>query len=166
VSLTDIQFEEKKVQKAIKEAAKRSDMNTCKVQSWPAGPGGAGRSRPEEEWALGRQCEGQTKLKVPSGSAMPYRCSGQELLARVAHASPARCRATSPHLHPACVQVLAREIVQSRKAVGRLYVNKAQMMCVGNALSEQLGAKNAPRTPGNLSITGTLPVWPRRPAQR
>jgi hypothetical protein len=37
------------------------------------------------------------------------------------------------------VQVLAKEIIHSRKAVGRLYVNKAQMISIGNALTEQLG---------------------------
>lgn len=38
-----------------------------------------------------------------------------------------------------CVQVLAKEIIHSRKAVSRLYVNKAQMMSIANALTEQLG---------------------------
>lgn len=36
-------------------------------------------------------------------------------------------------------QILAKEIVHSRKAVGRLYVNKAQMMSISSALTEQLG---------------------------
>lgn len=62
--IRDIQFEEKKVQKNIKDAAKRSDLTTCKI--------------------------------------------------------------------------LAKEIVHSRKAVGRLYVNKAQMMSISSALTEQL----------------------------
>jgi hypothetical protein len=35
--------------------------------------------------------------------------------------------------------VLAKEIIHSRKAVSRLYVNKAQMMSIANALTEQLG---------------------------
>jgi hypothetical protein len=35
--------------------------------------------------------------------------------------------------------VLAKEVLHSRKAIGRLYVNKAQMMSIGNALTEQLG---------------------------
>eukprot|EP00878_Enallax_costatus_P002622 GHUV01002806.1.p1 GENE.GHUV01002806.1~~GHUV01002806.1.p1 ORF type:complete len:219 (+),score=48.88 GHUV01002806.1:310-966(+) len=71
--IRDIQFEEKKVQKAIKDAAKRNDLGTCKV--------------------------------------------------------------------------LAKEILHSRKAVGRLYTNKAQMMSVGNALTEQLAM---------LRVSGTL----------
>ncbi|KAI8474164.1 MAG: Snf7-domain-containing protein [Monoraphidium minutum] len=62
--IRDIQFEEKKVRKAITDAAKRNDLATCKV--------------------------------------------------------------------------LAKEIVQSRRAVSRLYVNKAQMISIGHALSEQL----------------------------
>jgi hypothetical protein len=41
------------------------------------------------------------------------------------------------------VQVLAKEIIHSRKAVGRLYVNKAQMISIGNALTEQLGETQA-----------------------
>ncbi len=36
-------------------------------------------------------------------------------------------------------QHLAKEIVQSRRAVVRLHTNKAQLMSVGNALTEQLG---------------------------
>ncbi|KAI8464989.1 MAG: Snf7-domain-containing protein [Monoraphidium minutum] len=38
----------------------------------------------------------------------------------------------------ATCKVLAKEIVQSRRAVSRLYVNKAQMISVGNALTEQM----------------------------
>ncbi len=41
---------------------------------------------------------------------------------------------------PASSQVLAREVLHSRKAVSRLYVNKAHMMSINNALTEQLGA--------------------------
>jgi len=37
------------------------------------------------------------------------------------------------------MQVLAKEIIHSRKAVGRLYVNKAHMISISNALTEQLG---------------------------
>ena len=37
------------------------------------------------------------------------------------------------------MQVLAKEIVHSRKAVSRLYVNKAQLISLGHALTEQLG---------------------------
>lgn len=62
--IRDIQFEEKKVQKAIKEAAKRGDLGSARH--------------------------------------------------------------------------LAKEILASRKAVGRLYTNKAQMMSIGTALKEQL----------------------------
>lgn len=71
--IRDIQFEEKKVQKSIKDAAKRSEITTCRV--------------------------------------------------------------------------LAKEILHSRKAVGRLYVNKAQMMSINNALTEQLAM---------LRVSGTL----------
>lgn len=71
--IRDIQFEEKKVHKVIKDAAKRNDMATCKV--------------------------------------------------------------------------LAKEVLHSRKAIGRLYVNKAQMMSIGNALTEQLAM---------LRVSGTL----------
>lgn len=35
--------------------------------------------------------------------------------------------------------------MHSRKAVGRLYVNKAQMISIGNALTEQLGEATAVR---------------------
>ncbi|GFR47283.1 hypothetical protein Agub_g8970 [Astrephomene gubernaculifera] len=69
----DIQFEEKKVQKAIKEAAKRGDMGSAKH--------------------------------------------------------------------------LAREIIQSRRAITRLYVNKAHMQSLSTALTEQLGM---------LRVAGTL----------
>uniref|UniRef100_A0A7R9V9N9 Uncharacterized protein n=1 Tax=Chlamydomonas euryale TaxID=1486919 RepID=A0A7R9V9N9_9CHLO len=62
--IRDIQFEEKKVQNAIKEAAKRGDIGSAKS--------------------------------------------------------------------------LAKEIIQSRKAVSRLHTNKAQMMSIGTALREQL----------------------------
>eukprot|EP00775_Hariotina_reticulata_P002794 gene2794-3087_t len=71
--IRDIQFEEKKVHKTIKDAAKRNDMATCKV--------------------------------------------------------------------------LAKEIIHSRKAISRLYVNKAHMMSVSNALTEQLAM---------LRVSGTL----------
>jgi charged multivesicular body protein 3 len=37
--------------------------------------------------------------------------------------------------------VLAKEILHSRKAVTRLYTNKAHMMSISNALTEQLGAR-------------------------
>lgn len=39
-------------------------------------------------------------------------------------------------------QVLAKEIVQSRRAVNRLYVNKAQMISIANSLTEQLGERH------------------------
>jgi hypothetical protein len=39
--------------------------------------------------------------------------------------------------------VLAKEVLHSRKAISRLYVNKAQMMSIGNALTEQLGKLSA-----------------------
>lgn len=38
------------------------------------------------------------------------------------------------------LQILAKEIVHSNKAISRLYVNKAQMISIQGALSEQLGA--------------------------
>lgn len=40
--------------------------------------------------------------------------------------------------------MLAKEIIHSRKAVSRLYVNKAQMISIGNALTEQLGERSTP----------------------
>ena len=42
-------------------------------------------------------------------------------------------------IHPLCAQHLAKEVVQSRHVVGRLYTNKAQLMSVGTSLTEQLG---------------------------
>lgn len=62
--IRDIQFEEKKVHKSIKDAAKRNDIQTCRI--------------------------------------------------------------------------LAKEIIHSRKAISRLYVNKAHMISIGSALTEQL----------------------------
>lgn len=44
-----------------------------------------------------------------------------------------------PPLLPLITQHLAKEIVQSRKAVSRLYVNKAHMQSLNTALTEQLG---------------------------
>ncbi len=38
-----------------------------------------------------------------------------------------------------CAQHLAKEVVQSRKAVGRIYTNKAHMQSLSTALTEQLG---------------------------
>lgn len=38
-----------------------------------------------------------------------------------------------------CTQHLAKEVVQSRKAVGRIYTNKAHMQSLSTALTEQLG---------------------------
>ena len=43
------------------------------------------------------------------------------------------------HACPLRVQHLAKEVVQSRQVVGRLYTNKAQLMSVGSSLTEQLG---------------------------
>jgi hypothetical protein len=40
-----------------------------------------------------------------------------------------------------CAQHLAKEVVQSRRAVGRLYTNKAQMLSLGTQLKEQLGTR-------------------------
>lgn len=77
--IRDIQFEEKKVRKSITEAAKRNDLNTCKV--------------------------------------------------------------------------LAKEIVQSRWAVSRLYVNKAQPISVGNALTEQMAMV---KVAGSLQRSGEV----------
>jgi hypothetical protein len=45
-------------------------------------------------------------------------------------------------LLPLLLQVLAKEVLHSRKAISRLYVNKAQMMSIGNALTEQLGGQS------------------------
>ncbi|GBF93578.1 vacuolar sorting-associated protein [Raphidocelis subcapitata] len=47
----------------------------------------------------------------------------------------------------ATCRILAKEIIQSRRAVSRLYVNKAQMISIGNALSEQLAM---------VKVAGTL----------
>ena len=88
--MTDIQFEEKKIQVSIKAAAKRGDMGSAKV----------------------RMTFGVLLL-------VTFLCS---------------------HLILKChLQHLAREVVQSRRAVSRLYTNKAQLMSVGTSLTEQLG---------------------------
>jgi hypothetical protein len=50
------------------------------------------------------------------------------------------------------LQVLAKEVLHSRKAISRLYVNKAQMMSIGNALAEQLG---------ELSVQPQQLLWAR-----
>eukprot|EP00879_Flechtneria_rotunda_P005111 GHRR01005392.1.p2 GENE.GHRR01005392.1~~GHRR01005392.1.p2 ORF type:complete len:160 (+),score=62.34 GHRR01005392.1:735-1214(+) len=50
-------------------------------------------------------------------------------------------------------KVLAKEIIHSRKAIGRLYVNKAQMMSIGNALAEQLAMV---RVSGSLQRSGEV----------
>eukprot|EP00882_Tetradesmus_deserticola_P016923 GHRQ01018103.1.p1 GENE.GHRQ01018103.1~~GHRQ01018103.1.p1 ORF type:complete len:159 (+),score=84.93 GHRQ01018103.1:253-729(+) len=47
----------------------------------------------------------------------------------------------------ATCKVLAKEVLHSRKAISRMYVNKAQMMSIGNALTEQLAM---------LRVSGTL----------
>jgi Fe-S-cluster-containing dehydrogenase component len=57
------------------------------------------------------------------------------------------CRACTVHcaqpitvaLSQLFLQTMAKEIVQSRKAVSRIAVNKAQLMSINNALVEQLG---------------------------
>jgi charged multivesicular body protein 3 len=53
----------------------------------------------------------------------------------------------------ATCKVLAKEVVQSRRAVSRLYVNKAQMISIGNALSEQLAMV---RVAGTLQRSGEV----------
>jgi hypothetical protein len=49
-------------------------------------------------------------------------------------------------------QILAKEIVHSRKAISRLYVNKAQMISIGNALTEQLGETQQHQGPAQPAI--------------
>ena len=43
-------------------------------------------------------------------------------------------------------QSMAKEILHSRKAVSRLYTNRAQMMGIGTALTEQLGERLGSRS--------------------
>lgn len=38
-----------------------------------------------------------------------------------------------------CKQVLAKEILATRKAVSRMYTNKAQLMDIGITLTQQMG---------------------------
>lgn len=52
-----------------------------------------------------------------------------------------------PFPHP-LLQHLAKEIVQSRKAVGRMYTNKAQLISLGTSLTEQLGERPVGWLPG------------------
>jgi len=51
------------------------------------------------------------------------------------------CNLSTPYTCGTTVflQVLAKEIIHSRKAISRLYVDKAHMISIGNALTEQLG---------------------------
>jgi hypothetical protein len=55
-------------------------------------------------------------------------------------------------------QHLAKEIIQSRRTVSRLYTNKAQLISLNTSLTEQMGA--APRLPGGTTDAAA----PRRPA--
>lgn len=58
----------------------------------------------------------------------------------------------------ACVQIIAREVVNSNKAVSRLHTQKAYMMDMEMALKHQLGAPHL-----SLGITYCrAPVRPRR----
>jgi hypothetical protein len=54
------------------------------------------------------------------------------------------------------MQVLAKEIIHSRKAVSRLYVNKAQMISLGHALTEQLGKQSRAKRQGQGPVAAAL----------
>lgn len=100
-------MEEKKIQKTIKEVAKRGDLTAAKV-GWGDG-----------------------------GSTPPQRLPPLRNLLGFWHPLTARL---GPAPRPPSAQHLAKEIVHSRKAVARIYTNRAHMMGIGTALTEQLGA--------------------------
>lgn len=95
------------------------------------------------------------------GGAPPY-YGAPSLVAPPHHAAPSRVLPlsqiwrlpvtasvclTPPFPHP-LLQHLAKEIVQSRKAVGRMYTNKAQLISLGTSLTEQLGERPVGWLPG------------------
>lgn len=139
----DIQFETKKVEKTIKDAAKRNDMATCKVLGPSPAHLPSDMFHYKQPYGAAAACMHQLAASSPLADVLTrlsVNCSGLPC-------------ATLPCKHPVlpclfcCVvcccsiQVLAKEIIHSRKAVSRLYVNKAQMISIGNALTEQLGEK-------------------------
>lgn len=62
------------------------------------------------------------------------------------------------------LQILAKEIVHSNKAISRLYVNKAQMISIQGALSEQLGASHCFIINNNNDVVRTPSFHDHHPA--
>jgi charged multivesicular body protein 3 len=94
-----VQREEKKVEKAIREAAKRNDMGSAKVG---------------------------THLESICWRTICW-----------FHFSPTPCLSGD-----AFFKALAMEVVRSRKAVNRLYENKAQLNSISMHLGEIVGTNN------------------------
>lgn len=103
------------MRKSITEAAKRSDIATCKVRAGGLAPLPASAAAPAVRASM-CSCGDAEQTALPS---------------------------THIHTQLNATQILAKEIIQSRRAVSRLYVNKAQMISIGNALSEQMGASRS-----------------------
>lgn len=90
-----------------------------------------------------------------------YSCSGKHA-ASEPHACPAEAASdTRVALHRGfALQIIAREVVNSNKAVSRLHVQKAHMMEMELALKHQLGASLS-ATRARCCITGLTVVMHR-----
>ncbi|MEW5309792.1 MAG: hypothetical protein WDW38_001652 [Sanguina aurantia] len=109
--------EEKKVQRSIKECAKRGDMNSAKAsQAHTLLPGCA--------WIL---------LRLPAAAWSHSGAVAYPSASRTFDCSPQHADHTLDLNH-----VLAKGVLDTRKAISRMYTNKAHLMDIGNTLTQQL----------------------------
>ena len=109
---------EKTAQKQIKEAAKRSDMTTAKVRLRSTAPAPV-------------SCLHSLIALLKMAARRKY----WQASAKWHHPRPSSPRGCTCY----CLQLLAKELVHTRKATTRLYTNKAHMMNMSAQLTEQLG---------------------------
>ena len=131
--LAEVQREQKKAEKLIKDAAKRNDLVSAKV------PAGFSNLLPAAS-ALLRLLRARRLVCRRQASSLPC-CQ-----------SPACCRpapvlvslSSSPvHSHPTTLaaQIIAKEVVNMRRTVTKLAMNKATFLALSNQMTEQLGAR-------------------------
>lgn len=118
--LTEVQREQKKAEKLIKDAAKRNDLVSAKVCHGRDGGAGA-------PWGEGML------LRVPAALSAAGRYKGCKGSAQEPPLN------TAPARPPTHRQIIAKEVVNMRRTVTKLAMNKATFLSLSNQMTEQLG---------------------------
>ncbi len=123
-----MQREQKKAEKLIKDAAKRNDLVSAKVPAGcvAAASLGAARAAALAWYGLRSPCCRRSACCMGAPALLP-------LYPSAAHAPPCTL----------CTQIIAKEVVNMRRTVTKLAMNKATFLALSNQMTEQLGALQA-----------------------